>query len=71
MRYSHALIRKLDWYVILILLAGIIVLILKCLIAHHIQYVGHADASGYAEMADSLVHGRGLAADYISFYFLK
>lgn len=71
MRYFYAIIRKLDWYIIFILLVGLTVFILKCLIVRPIQYVGHADASGYAEMADSLIHGRGLAVDYISFYFLK
>ena len=71
MRYFYAVIRKIDWYIVFILMAGLTVFILKCLIVRPIQYVGHADASGYAEMADSLIHSRGLAADYISFYFLK
>ena len=71
MRYFYAIIRKIDWYIVSILLAGLTVFILKCLIIQPIQYVGHADASGYAEMADSLIHGRGLSVDYISFYFLK
>lgn len=70
MKY-HSLIRKIDWYIVFIVLIGLTVLVLKCLIVRPIQYVGHADASGYAEMADSIVHGRGLAVDYISFYFLK
>ncbi|MFQ6040922.1 MAG: ArnT family glycosyltransferase [Candidatus Poribacteria bacterium] len=71
MRYFYAIIRKIDYYIIFILLVGLAVFVLKCLIVYPIQYVGHADASGYAEMADSLIHGRGLAVDYISFYFLK
>lgn len=64
-------IRKIDWLILFILLVGTAVFILKCRIVYPVQYVGHADASAYAEMADSIVHGRGLAVDYISFYFLK
>lgn len=36
-----------------------------------IRYVGHADASAYAEMADSLLHGRGLEVEYISWHFRR
>jgi hypothetical protein len=43
----------------------------KLRIVAPIQYVGHADASGYAEMAHSLIQGRGLEVDYISWYFRK
>jgi len=64
-------LRKIDWLVVFILLVGTAAFILKCRIVFPVQYVGHADASAYAEMADSIVHGRGLAVDYISFYFLK
>lgn len=53
----------------LVVLAGIVVFIWKLRIVAPIQYVGHADASGYAEMADSLLRGRGLHVDYISWYF--
>ena len=55
----------------MLLLAGLAAFALKCRIAYPIEYVGHADASAYAEMADSLVHGRGLAVDYVSFHFIK
>ena len=60
-----------NWGARLILLAGLFAFVIKCHIIYPIEYVGHADASGYAEMADSLIHGRGLSVDYISFYFLK
>lgn len=43
----------------------------KLRIVAPIQYVGHADASGYAEMAHSLIQGRGLEVDYISWFFRK
>ncbi|MDP7279882.1 MAG: hypothetical protein QGG39_08355, partial [Candidatus Poribacteria bacterium] len=39
-------------------LAGLLAMIFKLQIIYPIQYVGHADASGYAEMADSLLKGR-------------
>lgn len=65
------ILRKIDWCAKLILLAGLFAFIIKFHIVYPIEYVGHADASGYAEMADSIIHGRGLEVDYISFYFLK
>ena len=55
----------------LLLVAGLATFIVKIQIARPIEYVGHADASGYAEMADSLIKGRGLEVDYVSWYFLK
>lgn len=64
-------LKKIDPYVALLLLIGFAVFLIKCQIAYPIQYVGHADASGYAEMADSLIHGRGFEVDYLSFYFVK
>lgn len=68
---SNRFLKKVDPYVIILFIFGFVVFLTKCLIAYPIQYVGHADASGYAEMADSLVHGRGFEVDYISFYFIK
>ena len=55
----------------LLLVAGLATFIVKIQIVRPIEYVGHADASGYAEMADSLIKGRGLEVDYVSWYFLK
>ena len=52
-------------------LAGLLAMIFKLQIIYPIQYVGHADASGYAEMADSLLKGRGLEVDYVSWYFFQ
>ena len=62
---------RIDPCVIILLIFGFVAFVVKCHIAYPIQYVGHADASAYAEMADSLIHGRGFSADYISFYFIK
>ena len=58
-------------FIWLLLIAGLAAFIVKIQIAYPIEYVGHADASGYAEMADSLIKGRGLEVDYVSWYFLK
>jgi 4-amino-4-deoxy-L-arabinose transferase-like glycosyltransferase len=63
--------RRIDGWVWLLLLAGLAAFAVKCRIVYPIEYIGHADASAYAEMADSLVHGRGLAVDYVSFHFIK
>ncbi|MDQ1318618.1 MAG: 2 protein, partial [Candidatus Poribacteria bacterium] len=62
---------RIDPYIIILLIIGFVAFVVKCHIAYPIQYVGHADASGYAEMADSLIHGRGFEVDYISWYFIK
>jgi hypothetical protein len=43
----------------------------KVRIVAPIEYVGHGDAAAYATLADSLLHGRGLEVDYISWYFRK
>ena len=58
-------------FIWLLLTAGLAAFIVKIQIVYPIEYVGHADASGYAEMADSLIKGRGLEVDYVSWYFLK
>ena len=55
----------------LILIIGAAAFIWKIRIAAPIEYVGHADASAYAEMADSILKGRGLEVDYVSWYFRK
>jgi len=62
---------KPDSYIVILLLIGFAVFLIKCVIAYPIQYIGYADAAAYAEMADSLVHGRGFEVDYISSYFVK
>jgi len=67
----HTLIRKVNLHIALLLMVGLVFFFIKCNIAYHIKYVGHADAAAYAEMADSLVHGRGFEVDYISWYFEK
>ncbi len=58
-------------FIWLLLTAGLAAFIVKIQIVYPIEYIGHADASGYAEMADSLIKGRGLEVDYVSWYFLK
>ena len=67
----HALIRKANLHIIILLAAGLAIFVIKYNIVRPIKYVGHADASAYAEMADSLIHGRGFQVDYISWYFVK
>ncbi|MFC1853902.1 ArnT family glycosyltransferase [candidate division CSSED10-310 bacterium] len=37
-----------------------------------IQFLGYSeDAAGYAEIADSMIQGRGMAQDFIDFYFQR
>ena len=55
----------------IILIAGVLVLAWKCWIVYPVSHIGHNDAMGYAEMADSLLHGRGLSVDYVSFHFIQ
>ena len=65
------MIRKVNLYIVLLLAVGLAVFLIKCTIVYPIEYAGHADAAAYAEMADSLIHGRGFQVDYISWYFIK
>jgi 4-amino-4-deoxy-L-arabinose transferase-like glycosyltransferase len=62
---------KSHLHIAILLTVCLAVFLIKCKIAYPVKYVGHADASGYAEMADSLIHGRGFEVDYISWYFIK
>ena len=63
--------RRINLHAVILLTVGLAVFLVKCDITYPIKYVGHADAAGYAEMADSLIHGRGFQVDYISWYFIK
>ena len=65
------MIRKVNLHIILLLAVGLAFFLIKCHIIYPIKFVGHADAASYAEMADSLIHGRGFEVDYISWYFVK
>ena len=56
---------------LLIIIIGILVLCVKCVIVYPVTHIGHNDAIGYAEMADSIIHGNGLGVDYVSFHFYK
>ncbi|MBD3181486.1 hypothetical protein GF312_04285 [Candidatus Poribacteria bacterium] len=67
----YSSIRKVDFHLAVLLCMGIAFFIIKCIVTYPIKYVGHADAAAYAEMADSLIHGRGFSVDYISWYFEK
>ena len=73
MKFFHKIkfLRNIDNHLWLILVVGLLVLFAKCYIVYPIVHVGESDASGYAEMADSLVHGKWLSVEYISFFFIK
>jgi 4-amino-4-deoxy-L-arabinose transferase-like glycosyltransferase len=43
----------------------------KLAAARKVEFVGHSDECAYATMARSLVAGRGLQVDYISWHFLQ
>ena len=62
---------KIDTHLWPILGISLLVLFTKCYITYPVAHVGESDASGYAEMADSLVHGKWLSVEYISFFFIK
>jgi len=62
---------KIDIHLWPIIAIGLLVLFAKCYITYPIAHVGESDASGYAEMADSLAHGKWLSVEYISFFFIK
>lgn len=69
-RSSHAA----AWQIILV---GITILVLGLWVARykhqgtrHVEFTGHADASGYVHMARSLAQGRGLTVPYVSWHFI-
>jgi len=55
----------------LLFTAGVAAFIWKLQIVLPIRFVGFCDAAGYAEMAESLLQGRGFEVDYISMFFRK
>ena len=66
--------KRLPWLVMPWVCLGVACLaafLWKLRIVAPIAYVGHADAAGYAEMAHSIIQGRGLEVDYISWFFRK
>ena len=62
---------NIDVHLWVILAVGLLVLVAKCTIVYPVEHVGESDASGYAEMADSLRQGKWLSVEYISFFFIK
>ena len=62
---------KTDKQLWLVLAIGLLVLFVKCYIVYPIVHVGESDSSAYAEMADSLIHGKWLSVDYVSFFFIR
>ncbi len=70
-KFKSILESKPDSHIVILLVIGFVVFLAKCIIVYPIQYIGYADAAAYAEMADSLIHGRGFEVDYISSYFMK
>ena len=68
---KYLALSRIDLCIWIILASGVLVLSLKCLMVYPVSHIGHNDAIGYAEMADSLIHGRGLEVDYVSFHFIK
>jgi len=60
------------WALIALAIMGTILFGVKLWIVYPIKWIGHADAADYAEMADSLIHGRGLSVEYIGYcYFIS
>jgi 4-amino-4-deoxy-L-arabinose transferase-like glycosyltransferase len=69
LKYPGFFKKNIPIWVLLVI--GILVLFLKIAIIYPVYHIGHNDSMGYAEMADSIIHGRGLAVDYVSFHFIK
>lgn len=55
----------------LILTAGLILIVLKCYIVIPVTTLSPGDGSAYATMAKSIVEGRWLKVDYVSFHARK
>lgn len=64
--------RKIDLFLAIIMAVGIAVFVFKCTIAYDIKWLGDTDEAAYIEMADNLIHGKGLSNDYIQYsYFIS
>ena len=60
------------WALIILAVLGTILFGVKLWIVYPVKWIGHADAADYAEMADSLIHGKGLSVEYIGYcYFIS
>ena len=65
-------IRKIDFFLIAVIVIGTAVFAFKCRIAYPIKWIGDTDEAAYVEMADNLIHGKGLSNDYIQYsYFFS
>jgi 4-amino-4-deoxy-L-arabinose transferase-like glycosyltransferase len=65
-------VKRIDWFLLVLMLIGTGIFGLKLWIVYPVKWIGHADAADYAEMADSLIHGRGLSVEYIGYcYFIS
>ncbi|MFC1714427.1 glycosyltransferase family 39 protein [Candidatus Poribacteria bacterium] len=63
---------KIDPLLLIVVGVGIVTLLLKCRIAYPIQWIGDTDEAAYIDMADNLIHGKGLSNDFIQYsYFLS
>ncbi|MFQ6041217.1 MAG: ArnT family glycosyltransferase [Candidatus Poribacteria bacterium] len=60
---------KIDYFLIGIIILGIIVFAFKCKITYPIKWIGDTDEAVFAEMADSFVHGKGLSDDFIQYSY--
>lgn len=66
-----SIVRRDNWPILLIIVIGFTIVSFKCWIVHPVQFPGHFDNIAYADMADSLIHGQGFSADYVTLLFIK
>jgi len=63
---------EIDLFLVAIIIIGIAIFAFKCKIAYPVKWLGDTDEASYLDMADNLIHGKGLSNDYIQYsYFLS
>ncbi len=63
--------KKIDIFLILVLIVGIAVFITEAYFVSQIKFIGSSDPAFYAEVADNLIKGKGFVMDFINSYFVK
>ncbi|HIK00986.1 TPA: glycosyltransferase family 39 protein [archaeon] len=63
--------KKVDFYLIAILIVGISVFIAEAYFVSKIIYVGNLDLQLYTNAAENLIAGNGFKLDFINEYFIK
>ena len=64
--------RKIDPFLVAVVVIGIAIFVFKCKIAYPIEWLGNSgDSAAYPGMAENFIRGKGLSVDYIQYQYLE